>query len=89
MPIVGVLFAALLLGGGGFVVGVGAGALVVELLHRRLVRLREQQGADVCREDELSAGCGPLLTGALLGGVLGCCAALGVGAAFVALATEG
>jgi hypothetical protein len=88
VPIVAVLFAALVFGGAGFAVGGGMGALAVELLHQRCVRARGGQGAEIQPEEWNSAGCGALLAGSLLGGVFGCLAMLILGCLVLASGAE-
>ena len=72
MPIVGVLFAVLMFGGGGFAVGAVMGALAMEVLHQRRLQARASQGAEIRPEEWNSAGCGALLVGSFLGGVIVC-----------------
>ena len=70
MPIVMIGFAAVLLGGAGFLGGAVAGAVIAHLIHLRSVHLREiLHTAD--QQEEVSAGCVAVLASSLFGGVLG------------------
>lgn len=79
MPIVGIAFMALFLVMLGATVGGALGTGGAWFLYLRTVRQRECEGAVIVPEEEFSAGCGALLTGSILGSVLGGGAVLVVG----------